>query len=160
MPYTLIAAVDRAWGIGKKGELLWRLPADLARFRAVTMGSTLLMGRKTFQSLPGLLPGRAHAVLSRDAAFHPAGVSVYRSAQAALACPAGFVIGGGEIYSALLPHCNRALITKIDALEPLADAFCPNLDLLPAWVCTTAGPWHTEQGLRFRWCEYVHESTV
>jgi dihydrofolate reductase len=154
---TLIAAVDRAWGIGSADGLLFRVPADFKRFRALTMGRALLMGRKTFESLPGPLPGRAHAVLSRDPSFGPTGVTVLRSlAQAreyAQGC-AVFLIGGGEVFRALLDDCEAAYITKVDTLGG-ASVFMPDLDALPQWRLTREGPWQEAAGLRFHFCEYT-----
>ena len=153
---TLIAAVDRNWGIGCCGKPLFRIPADLRRFKALTMGHALLMGRKTFDSLPGLLPGRTHAVLSRAPDFAPPGVTVLRSLDQArdfARVKDTFLIGGGEIYAALLDACNQAYITQIDAARP-ADAFMPNLDTLPEWEMTAAGEWVEENGLRYRYCLY------
>ncbi|MCL2494386.1 MAG: dihydrofolate reductase [Oscillospiraceae bacterium] len=154
---TLIAAVDQNWGIGIRGAPLFRIPADLRRFRAVTMGHALLMGRKTFDSLPGLLPGRAHVVLSRDPDFSPPGVIVLRNLDQAREFAREhetFLIGGEEIYAALLDSCARALVTKIDAARE-ADAALPNLDALPHWAPVREGPWRESGGLRFRFCEYA-----
>ena len=159
---TLIAAVDRNWGIGHRGAPLFYIPADLRRFKALTMGRALLMGRKTFDSLPkrgglpGLLPGRARVVLSRDPDFHPTGVTVLRSLDEARLYAQNhetFLIGGGELYAALLDSCAQALITKIDAARE-ADAFMPSLDALTEWVLTDEGPWQEEGGVRFRFCRY------
>ncbi|MCL1952534.1 MAG: dihydrofolate reductase [Oscillospiraceae bacterium] len=153
---TLIAAVDTHWGIGYRGAPLFRIPADLRRFRALTMGHALLMGRKTFESLPGPLPGRAHAVLSRDPAFAPPGVTVLRSLDEARAYAQAretFLIGGGEAYAALLDACGLALVTKIDAGRE-ADAFLPNLDALPGWRLREESAWMEEGGARFRFCVY------
>jgi len=153
---TLIAAVDKNWGIGHNGAPLFRIPADLRRFRALTMGHTLLMGRKTFDSLPGILPGRAHVVLSRDMGFNPPGVTVLRSldeARAFAQVHETFLIGGGEIYAALLDDCDLALITRIDARRE-ADAFLPDLDALPEWGMTHEGPWQEEDGVRYKYCAY------
>ena len=155
---TLIAAVDRAWGIGHGGGLLWRIPADLQRFKALTMGHALLMGRRTFESLPEPLPGRAHGVLSQNLAFAPPGVTVLRTKEEALAWAQGretFLIGGASVYEALQDHCDTAYITKIDALGG-ADAFMPDLDALPQWRLTEAGPWQEDAGVRFRYCVYAH----
>ena len=160
---TLIAAVDANWGIGFRGAPLFRLPTDLARFKSLTMGHALLMGRKTFDSLPnpegvpGLLPGRAHVVLSRDPAFSPPGVTVLRSLNEARAFARSretFLIGGGDIYAALLGDCALAYVTKIDAARP-ADAFLPNLDALPAWRPQEQSPWMVEDGVRFSFCVYT-----
>jgi len=162
---TLIAAVDRNWGIGFHGAPLFHLSADLRRFKALTMGHVLLMGRKTFDSLPGLLPGRAHAVLSRDPTFAPPGVTVLRSLdearEYAQARDCGqsretFLIGGGELYAALLDDCSLAHITKTDAARP-ADTFMPNLDALPAWTLTEESPWMEENGIRFKFVVYSDE---
>jgi len=156
IPMTLIAAVDRNWGLGFLSAPLFRIPADLARFKALTMGHALLMGRKTFDTLPGLLPGRAHVVLSRDPAFAPPGVTVLRSLDEARTFARShetFLIGGGELYAALLDGCALAYITKIDA-DRKADAFMPNLDALPAWRLREESPWMEEGGAKFRFCAY------
>jgi len=153
---TLIAAVDSHWGIGHRGAPLFRIAADLRRFRDLTMGHALLMGRKTFESLPGILPGRAHVVLSRNMGFSPSGVTVLRSldeARAFAQAQETFLIGGGEIYAALLDECELALITKIDAARE-ADAFLPDLDALPEWSLTHEGPWQEEAGVRFKYYAY------
>ena len=154
---TLIAAVDKHWGIGHRGAPLFRVPADLRRFKALTMGRALLMGRRTFDSLPGLLPGRAHAVLSRDMGFSPTGVTVLRNLDEAREFSQThktFLIGGGEIYAALLDACALAYITKIDAARE-ADAFVPNLDALPEWTLSHEGPWQEENGPRYKYCTYA-----
>ena len=156
---TLIAAVDHRWGIGYRGAPLFRLPADLRHFKSLTMGRALLMGRKTFGSLPGLLPGRAHAVLSRDPSFAPPGVTVLRSldeARAYAQAQETFLVGGGEIYAALLADCALAHITRIDAARQ-ADAFMPDLDRLPGWAVTDEGPWQEENGVRFQFCVYEND---
>lgn len=153
---TLIAAVDNHWGIGYRGAPLFHIPADLARFKTLTMGHSLLMGRKTFESLPGLLPGRAHAVLSRDPEFTLPGVTVLRDLDQAREYARShgtFLIGGGEIYAALLDACERALITKIDAARE-ADVFMPNLDALPGWRLREESTWMEEDGVRLRFCVY------
>lgn len=153
---TLIAAVTPAWAIGLRGAPLFRIPADLRRFKALTMGHALLMGRKTFESLPGLLPGRAHAVLSRDPGFAPPGVTVLRSldeARAFAETRETFLIGGGELYAALLDDCARAYITKIGAARE-ADTFMPDLDGRPGWALAAESGWQEEAGLRFRFCVY------
>ena len=152
----LLAAVDRAWGIGREGELLFRIPTDLKRFKALTMGHALLMGRKTFDSLPGPLPGRACGVLSASRCSIP-GVTVLRTKEEALAWAQGrraFLIGGAAVYGMLLDHCDSAYITKIDTLC-VADAFMPDLDALPQWRLTGEGPWQEDAGLRFRYCVYA-----
>jgi len=158
MLLTLIAAVDNRWGIGHRGAPLLRIPADLRRFKALTMGHALLMGRKTFDSLPGILPGRAHVVLSRDPDFSPPGVAVLHGLDQArefLRTRKVFLIGGGEIYAALLDDCALAFITKIDA-APQADTFMPDLDALPDWTMTYEGPCQEADGISFKYCIYEH----
>jgi dihydrofolate reductase len=116
------------------------------------------MGRKTFESLPGPLPGRVHGVLSRDPGFAPPGVAVLRGEKEALAWALGrktFLIGGASVFRALLDHCDTAYVTKIDALGG-ADAFMPNLEALPGWRLRQAGSWLEHAGLRFRVCVYEH----
>ncbi len=123
MKVSLIVGVARNGVIGRDGDLPWRLPDDLAQFKRRTMGHHLLMGRRTFMSLPGVLPGRPHVVLSRDPAYTVAadGVVVVPSLQAGLAVArdAGdeeaFVIGGGAVYRAALPIADRVYLTHVDA---------------------------------------------
>ena len=155
---TAIVCADRDWAIGRDNRLLFRISTDLKRFKALTMGHVLLMGRNTFESLPGLLPGRAHVVLSRDASFAPAGVTVCRTLEegvaAAQAMGEVFVAGGEIIYRELLPFCDTALVTRVDAVAEDADARFPNLDEHPDWRLADAGEWQEEKGLRFRFCGY------
>ncbi|MBK6942003.1 MAG: dihydrofolate reductase [Planctomycetes bacterium] len=119
---TFIVAVARNGVIGKNGALPWHLPSDLERFKARTMGHPIVMGRKTYASIGKPLPGRTNIVITRAADFAAAGVVVARSPDEALAAAqvaAGndecFVIGGAEIYRALLPHADRIELTRIDA---------------------------------------------
>ncbi|MDR1465899.1 MAG: dihydrofolate reductase [Oscillospiraceae bacterium] len=161
----LIAAADRAWALGYRGKLLFDLPADRRRFRNLTMGHTILMGRKTFESLPGRLPGRRHIVLSRDPRFAPPDVEVCRSKAEALALakayPAGdvFVIGGAEIYRQFLEECGAALMTQVDAVAPAADCFFPDLGGCPGWRLAEVSAWREERGIRFRFATYEYQQT-
>jgi len=102
--------------IGKDGDLPWRLPADLRHFKAITAGHPMLMGRKTFDSLPGLLPGRRHIVLTRDRAWRAEGAEVAHDVEAAIALaksPTLMVIGGAEIYRLVLPIADRIELTEV-----------------------------------------------
>jgi dihydrofolate reductase len=128
---ALIAAVARNRGIGRGNDLLWRESADQKRLRAVTMGHPVIMGRKTWESLPDRfrpLPGRTNIVLTRDAAWQAPGAHPAASLEAALALAAGapkaFVIGGADIYAAALPHADELVLTEVDA-EFEADRFFP-----------------------------------
>jgi|TARA_R110000851_G_scaffold117023_1_gene243530 dihydrofolate reductase len=129
-PLYLIAALGRNRVIGVSGDLPWRLPDDLKRFKALTLGQTLLMGRKTWTSLGRPLPGRDNRVLSRAPRFAAEGARVFDRLDAALACPQGeavWVIGGGELYAALLPRATRLYLTEVDA-APEGDTWFPALD--------------------------------
>lgn len=103
--------------IGRDGDLPWRLPADLRHFKALTLGHPMVMGRKTFDSLPGLLPGRRHIVLTRDSAWAGEGAETASSPQDAIAkaaaAPMVAVIGGAEIYRLFLPLAHRIELTEV-----------------------------------------------
>ncbi len=122
---VLIYARAANGAIGNEGDLPWRLPADLRRFKALTMGKPMVMGRKTFDSLPGLLPGRRHIVLSRRDGFAKAGVEMAGSVKDALALAAKgndsgeiAVIGGAAIYDVFMPLAHRIELTQIHADYP------------------------------------------
>ena len=152
-----IVAVSQSWGIGKDGRLLFRLSAGLRRFKALTTGRTVVMGRKTLQSLPGGkgLPNRRNLVLSRRMDYAPENAEVVTSVEALLrtAGEDAFVIGGQQVYEQLLPHCERVHVTKVLADAP-ADAFFPNLDEDPAWRIASVSDVLTESGISFQYVEY------
>ena len=115
-PITLVVARASNGVIGKDGGLPWHISADLKRFKALTMSSVLVMGRKTFESLPGLLPGRRHIVLTRVPDWRPAGVEVARSDDEALSMAGDepvSVIGGAEIFGMFLPLADRIELTEV-----------------------------------------------
>ena len=120
-PITLIVARARNGVIGRGGTLPWHLPADLKRFKALTMGSVMIMGRKTFDSLPGVLPGRRHVVLTRDRAWSAPGVDVANDPNDAVRL-AGTepvsVIGGAELFAQFLPLADRIELTEVLADVP------------------------------------------
>ena len=153
----VIAAVDQNWAIGKDGDQLVRIPADLKRFQALTTGHAVILGRKTLATFPGGRPlkNRRNLILSRDIAFAPEGAEVFHDLDSLLsAAPAdAFVIGGESVYRALLPFCTRAYITQIARAWP-ADAFFPDLDADPAWRVTEEGKPLEHQGLIFRYVTY------
>jgi dihydrofolate reductase len=114
--------------IGKDGRLPWHLPADLKRFKALTTGTVMIMGRKTFESLPGLLPGRRHLVLTRDKGWRAEGAEVASSVDEALAAagPATVsVIGGAQIFALFMPLADRLELTEILA-EADGDTVMPD----------------------------------
>jgi len=131
MPISLVAAIARNGIIGREGRLPWRLPADLARFKRLTLGHTVLMGRRTWESLGQPLPGRRNVVLTRDASFAAPGCEAVHSIEAGRALADGgeelFVIGGAAVYAAFLPYADRLLVTRVDAEVP-GDAAFPPID--------------------------------
>ena len=155
---NVIAAVDRNWAIGKDGNQLVYLSEDLRRFRALTTGHTVILGRKTLATFPGGRPlkGRENLILSRNPDFAPEGARVFADIESLLAAaPAdAFVIGGSSVYQALLDRCDTAYITKIDRAFPGADSFFPNLDALPQWRIVEEGTELEEQGMKFRYVTY------
>ena len=127
---VFVLARARNGVIGRDGGLPWHLPADFKHFKAATQGAPMLMGRKTFESLPGLLPGRRHIVLTRDPDWQAEGAEIVRSADEAIAAADSArlsVIGGAEIYALMLPHADRIELTEVDA-EPEGDTFVPSFD--------------------------------
>ena len=127
MKITLIAALDMKRAIGRGGQLPWRLPDDLKHFKALTLGKTVLMGRKTFDSIGRPLPQRRNLVLTRDSNFAAAGVEVVRDLQGALEDDL-MVIGGGEVYALALPLATTLELTLVQTVIADADAFFPAWD--------------------------------
>lgn len=133
MIISLIAALDRHRGIGKDNQLPWRLSADLKRFRELTMGHHLIVGRKTYESIGKPLPGRTMIIVTRQPDFQAEGSLVVDSVAAALALAESrgesevFVIGGAEIYAQTLAQADRLYLTLVEA-EVAADTFFPAFD--------------------------------
>ena len=133
MHVTLIAALDRDFAIGKGNALPWRLPDDLRRFKALTLGKTVLMGRKTAESLGRALPGRRNLVLTRGGRAPFAGMHAVASLDEASAVAAAdgvglCVIGGGELYALAMPVATRMQLTHVDTVVAGADAWFPRFD--------------------------------
>jgi len=146
---TLVVARARNGVIGRDGALPWRIAPDLKRFKALTMGSAMVMGRRTFDSLPGLLPGRRHIVLTRDQSWSAPGAEVARSAGEALALAGGepvSVIGGAEIFALFLPLAERIELTEVHA-DVAGDTRMPDPRSLGGWR-ETAREEHPAQGER------------
>jgi dihydrofolate reductase len=129
---TLIAAMDRARAIGRGNAMPWHLSDDLKRFKALTLGKPIVMGRKTFESIGRPLPKRRNIILTRDPSFHAEGVEVIHSLEAGLADLECFdleaevmITGGGEVYSLALPIAHKMHLTFVDTLVENADAFFP-----------------------------------
>lgn len=129
---SIIAAVDRHMAIGFQNKLLFWLPNDLKRFKSLTTGNTIIMGRKTFESLPkGALPNRRNVVLSSNPATECPGAEVFPSLEAALqSCLENehvYIIGGVSIYRQALPLADELCLTEIDSTAPEADVYFPEV---------------------------------
>ncbi len=135
MILSLVAAIARNGVIGGGNKLLWRLPTDMKRFRALTMGKPLIMGRKTYESVGKPLPGRQTIIVTRDRSYATEGAHVVGDIEAALAlaarlaAPDGEIIsaGGGEIYAQTIGQADRLFITEVD-LAPEGDVRFPAID--------------------------------
>ena len=150
----LIVNVTENWGIGLRDRLLVSISADLKRFRALTMGKTVILGRRTLATFPGGKPlkNRENIVLTHDAGFAAEGALVAHDL-AEDVC----VIGGASVYEQLLPYCARARVTKTQ-LTPEADRFFPNLDKLENWQIEHETSPQEENGVRFSYIDYVNLS--
>ncbi|WP_027877562.1 dihydrofolate reductase [Meiothermus cerbereus] len=123
---ALVVAMDKNRAIGRAGALPWHLPDDLKHFKALTLGKTVLMGRKTFQSIGRPLPKRRNVVLTKDPSFGAEGVEVVHSLDDALLLDEEImVIGGGEVYALFLPLATHLHLTLVDTAIPDADTFFP-----------------------------------
>jgi dihydrofolate reductase len=158
---AIVVAYSANHVIGHRGQLPWRLPSDLRRFRELTVGHTVIMGRRTFESLPPAyrpLPDRHNVVLSANPGFEPQGVEVHRSFESALAAHAGgcFVIGGSSIYRQAMPFASRIYATRVQAHTP-GDAFFPQID--PAdWRCVEERQPLAENDHTFIFCTYDRQA--
>ena len=159
-----IVVADQNWAIGCEGGLLFSLPTDMKRFRSLTIDGTVILGRKTLDSFPGgrPLPRRRNIVITRKVDFDRKGCEIVPSPQAALEAAAGteeeqlWVIGGGSVYTALLPKCKRAFVTRVDSAAPEADTFFPNLDKLPGWEVESVSEPVEENGVTYRFVDYIN----
>ena len=158
-----IVAVDRKWAIGRDNQLLFNFPGDMKRFRSITTGGTVLMGRKTLESFPNSrpLPNRRNIVLTSHN-IEIEGAEVVHTLEEMLKAVEGedpetvFVIGGGSLYTALLSQCKRVYLTKVDAVGEGADTWFPNLDKLPTWEVETVGETLTEKGCTYQFIDYIN----
>ncbi len=144
MKVSIIAAVAANGAIGFQNKLLYWLPNDLKRFKSLTTGHTIVMGRHTFESLPkGALPNRRNVVLTKNAHFIAPGAEIFPSLEAALKSVQPdeeiFIIGGASVYAAALPLADRLCLTLVDDTPAKADAFFPTLDPA-AWHITMDEP--------------------
>lgn len=162
-----IVNVNPRWGIGKENQLLVRIRADMRRFRALTMGNTIVIGRKTLATFPNgqPLPNRDNIILTHDRTFSADHAIVCHDLAALRDTIADrdpdlvFVCGGEQVYRLLLPYCNHALIT-LTYTDATADRFFPNLSLLPNWVLTEVGDKQYEGETAFRFLTYTNIDTA
>ena len=161
MHVSLIAALDRNFAIGYGNALPWHLPDDLRRFKALTLGKPVLMGRKTAESLGRALPKRRNLVLTRGGQVPFAGVQAVASLDEAIALAAGeagglCVIGGGEVYAQALPRVTQLHLTWVDTTVDQADAYFPRFDAAD-WreVARVAHPADAAHAHAFAFVDYV-----
>jgi dihydrofolate reductase len=158
MSLGLIWAQSPSGVIGRAGGIPWRLPEDQARFKELTLGHTVVMGRLTWESLPSKvrpLPGRRNVVVTRQADYMADGATVVGELDQALTDDETWVIGGGEMYALALPSATRCEVTEVDVdlRREDGDAVAPVLD--ESWAGTT-GEWlNSSSGLRYRFHTYV-----
>jgi len=162
-----IVAVDLNWGIGCRGQLLAHVSEDLRRFKEMTTGKIVVMGRKTLESLPGgkPLPHRQNVVLSRNPDYNPNGVIVCNSVNEMVQKFGPkeqeymFVIGGGAIYSKMLPFCKKAYVTCIHEKYE-ADTYFPNLEQDENWTCIEITPVETASGIQVSYMTFENIKPV
>ena len=131
MSVSMIAAVGKNLELGKNNNLIWHFKEDMKFFKDTTMGHTVVMGRKTFESLPKALPGRKNIVISSNAEYQAQGATVVTSVEEALQIADNeeiFVIGGGKIYAEFLPYADKLYLTEIDAECEDADTYFPQFN--------------------------------
>lgn len=158
MSVNLIVAIGKKGEIGKNGDLIWKISDDLKRFKALTTGHPVIMGRKTWDSLPKKpLPGRRNIVLTRNKNFYAEGAETVDSVEHALEITEGespFIIGGAEIYNAFLPFVSNLYLTIVDDHCCEADAFL-DIDLSAGWyLVEESQTMSTPTGLSFQYVSY------
>ena len=162
MIYAIVHA-DKEWGIGKGNDMMFSLPKDMKFFRETTMGHTVVMGGKTLRSFPNQKPlkNRVNIVLTRGQVCDECiTVSSYEELKKQLKTRQNeeiYVIGGGEIYRALLPYCHEVLVTKVDAVGG-AEVFFPNLDKEEGFICVDEGEPIEDNGYTIRFTRYKNNA--
>lgn len=173
---SAIVCVDKNWGIGSKGDLLIKIPEDMKFFKEKTNGNTVIMGRKTYDSLPiKPLPNRENVVITRKVFKDEYGrykdedgvvytelervKDVFKFIKEKLqdssdSCNEMFVIGGGTIYKELLSYCDTVYVTKVDYAFENVDTYFPNLENIPEWEMTIDGKEKEYCGTKYRFCVY------
>lgn len=159
---NLIVAVDNNWGIGKGNQLLTRIPEDMRHFREKTMGKIVVMGRKTFESLPDRKPLKERRNIVLSSSMEPTdGIEVAGNIENLMDIIKGkeesvFVIGGGCVYHQLMPYCNTAYVTKIKHSFD-ADVFMDSLDNEEGWEEREEGEEKEYNGMTYQFCRYTKQ---
>jgi len=164
---NILVAADSRWGIGQGGRLLVSIPQDRQFFRNETLGKVIVMGRATFESLPGSQPlyGRDNVVLSRNPDFHPKGVTVMRSMKEVLKYLEKynsddiFIIGGESIYESFLEYCDTAHVTAIE-YEYEADRHIIDFDKSEDWKLAEEGDEETYFDLIYKFKKYIRQKNI
>lgn len=159
-----IVAVDLNWGIGYNGNLLQRIPEDMKFFKEKTINKIVIMGRETFESLPGKEPlkDRVNIVLSKDESFNNEKLTICRSLDDLFIEIQKYdsedlcVIGGESVYSQLIPYCREAYVTKIENTYK-ADKYFVNLDEMDAWEIEEVGEEKSYGDISFRFLRYINK---
>ena len=160
MEVNLIVAIGRNGAIGVGGDLIWHIPADLKRFKSLTTGHPVIMGRKTWDSLPRRpLPGRKNIVITHNSDFNEEGAVTVSSPEEAITLfgnESPFIIGGGQIYNAMMPYVTKLYLTEVDSESPEADTFL-HLNK-ERWHITEESEWMTApDGTRYRYVDLVRK---
>lgn len=160
-----IVAVDNIFGIGKGNDLLFHIPADLKKFKEITTGKVVVMGKNTLLSLPNQqpLPNRTNIVLSTtlhrdDCVICPSLTDLWKVLNSYNSDDI-IVIGGEKVYKQLLPHCTTAYVTKVCAQES-ATCFFPNIDLMDNWYLTNKSPKQSYNNLEYYFCKYKNNDVL
>jgi len=150
---SIIAVIGKNRELGKDNDLIWNLPGDLKRFRAITKGHSVIMGRKTFQSIGHPLPNRANIVITRDPSYTAEGVTVVSSLDEAIkkanstpGVEEVFVIGGGSVYAQAIDRADRLYLTIVDAASSAADTFFPDYSRFTKVIEESS---HEENGIKY-----------
>lgn len=164
---NIILAADKKWAIGKDNDLLIHIPGDLKYLKKMTTGKTVIMGRKTLESLPGgkPLPNRRNIILTRSKDFKVPGAEVFHSIEDVLQLIKSgdiesnevFVIGGADIYKQMMPYCDKFYITKIEAELP-ADRYFVDLDQINGLKITWTAPAEEYRGTKYQYVLYERET--
>lgn len=159
---NIIAVLGPNGEIGYNGDLLWHLPEDLRHFKELTMGAAVIMGRKTWESLPKKpLPGRLNIVVTRNAEFVAEGAAVCNSLQQAIETAKGndiFIIGGGEIYRDGMQYASKLLLTEVLETPEQSDTFFPEIDPAVWHRSSETAAMKSSKGLNYRFVTYVRKS--